>query len=165
MICVVCKKFLRVKKQGVLVEELMPERAEWKPYKLWMADLFECRTCKVQMVGGFGAHPIAEHYQPDYEERKTRLGPVFVAVDDCGPGHAGPQPGNDPRPGRGRLAVPMFDFGIVEVSNRDRLSANLRCGCWLLQVLRFDATDGVLKITNVMSDKFCRGTHGFPVTL
>jgi hypothetical protein len=88
--CVKCGMFLRVKKQGVGVEEGMigsrlgEDNAEgWGPYKLWMADLCECPKCHIQVVCGFGRNRIAEHYEPDYLEIRKRYPPI-VRVNDCG---------------------------------------------------------------------------------
>jgi len=97
MICVACKKFLRTKKAGVLIEEGMPVGDDWRPYKLWYADLYRCPTCGIEVVGGFGARPIAESFQPDYDDVAARHGPRFLRVDDCGPGLLGPPPAADPR--------------------------------------------------------------------
>ena len=87
--CVTCSKFYRVKKQGVAVEEGMPrggrdgEPETWHPYKLWMADLCECPGCGAQVVMGFGARPIAEHYQREYATLRERYAPI-TRIDDCG---------------------------------------------------------------------------------
>jgi len=97
MICVACKRFLRPKKIGVLIEEGMPAGNGWRPYKLWYADLYQCPTCGFEVVGGFGARPVAESFQPDYADVAAHYGPHFLRVDDCGPGHAGPRPTADPR--------------------------------------------------------------------
>lgn len=86
--CAICCKFMRVKKQGVAVEERMPQRQAdgsevWMPYKLWMADLCECPGCGAQILAGFGHAPVAEHYQPSYVDRLQRTRPV-IQIDDCG---------------------------------------------------------------------------------
>jgi hypothetical protein len=69
-----CGRFMRVKKNGVTVEELT-EKGE--PYKLWHADLMECIECGVEVIGGFGKGPLAEHWQPDYTEQRERLAPIY----------------------------------------------------------------------------------------
>ncbi len=86
-VCMKCQKFFHPKKQGVVVEEGMPRRDSngndvWVPYKLWMADLHECRSCGTQIVTGFGHSHFAEHYQKDYAEQKARQLPL-VFVEDC----------------------------------------------------------------------------------
>jgi hypothetical protein len=62
LICVPCARFLKPKKVGVLAEELTTDQ---QPYKIWLADLYACPECGVEIVTGFGAHPISEHYRQD----------------------------------------------------------------------------------------------------
>lgn len=85
--CVKCKKFFRMKKSGVPIEEGMPKPdGDWGPYKLWMADLYECPECGVQIIAGFGSPynwPLAEHYQPKYAETRSKY-PPLITVNDCG---------------------------------------------------------------------------------
>ena len=69
-----CGLFMRVKKNGVTVEELLEDGS---PYKLWDADLWECVGCGVEVVSGFGSQPIAEHWQPNYAEQRARLAPIY----------------------------------------------------------------------------------------
>lgn len=66
-VCVACSTFMVPAKNGVLVEECMDDGA---PYKLWRADLYECRTCGHEIITGWGARPIAEHYQDTYASWK-----------------------------------------------------------------------------------------------
>lgn len=54
----------------------------WTSYKLWVGDLWECRGCGHQLLSGFGQGPISEHYKPDYQEQRARLG-VTLRIDDC----------------------------------------------------------------------------------
>ena len=96
MICVACRKFLRPKKNGVLIEEMSPQGETWAPYQLWHADLWECPGCRVQVVGGFGFEPVSEHYHPEYARVREAFGPVFLVVEDCGSRHAGPRPQKKP---------------------------------------------------------------------
>lgn len=65
-----CGRFMRVKKNSVTVEEQLEDGA---PYKLWDADLFECVECGVEVISGFGRGPIAEHYQPTYNQTRNAL--------------------------------------------------------------------------------------------
>jgi hypothetical protein len=69
-----CGRFMRVKKNSVTVEELMEDGS---PYKLWDADLFECVECGVEAISGFARAPLAEHYEPTYAARRSRLAPVY----------------------------------------------------------------------------------------
>lgn len=65
-----CGRFMRPEKNGVTVEELMEDGA---PYRLWDADLWACPECGARIVSGFGREPLAEHYQPNYQEQRERL--------------------------------------------------------------------------------------------
>ena len=83
VVCVQCRLFFKVKKNGVALEEGMPDgRGGWQPYKLWLGDLWECLGCGAQIVRGFGSQPVAEHYEPTYQSQVRRLSPQF-RVDDC----------------------------------------------------------------------------------
>lgn len=44
-----------------------------QPYKIWNADLHECRGCHHQIVKGFGLNPIAEHYEGHFEAVLARV--------------------------------------------------------------------------------------------
>lgn len=85
--CVNCQKFFRLKKSGVTLEEGMPRAGgEWGPYKLWMADLYECPECGAQIIAGFGTpynRRLAEHYEPAYAIVRANNPPLIV-VNDCG---------------------------------------------------------------------------------
>lgn len=80
-----CGRFMRVKQNSVTVEELLEDGS---PYKLWDADLWVCDECECEVVAGFGALPMAEHYQPTYAEQRARLAPVY-------PGRCRPAKEND----------------------------------------------------------------------
>jgi len=81
--CPRCRRFYRVKTQGVAWEEGRPlNDGTWTSYKLFMGDLLECEGCGSQMILP-ARGPFAEHYQPDYEALKTAHAPI-VRVDDCG---------------------------------------------------------------------------------
>lgn len=91
-ICVPCERFMRPKKNGYYFLEGMPvvERpargkgAEgWKPYKLWVGDLWECPTCHYQLVSGVAMNPIAEHYQADFKQQVEAFGAGRLLVKDC----------------------------------------------------------------------------------
>jgi hypothetical protein len=72
---------MRVKQNGVTVEELLDDG---RPYKLWDADLLECVECGIEIIGGFGLEPLAEHWQPDYELKRLQLAPLYPGR--CQPG-------------------------------------------------------------------------------
>jgi hypothetical protein len=65
---------MRVKKNSVTVEELMDDGA---PYKLWDADLWICEECGVEIITGFAARPLTEHWQPDYPAIRARRQPIY----------------------------------------------------------------------------------------
>lgn len=52
------------KRNGVYVIEM----AKFGPYKVWMADLWECPRCAYQVIAGFGLNALAEHYQQPFQE-------------------------------------------------------------------------------------------------
>ena len=79
MVCVLDGSFLKIKTNGVTVEELMPNGKRWAPYKLWQADLYICERCGYEVVAGFGQRPIAEHYQADYPQLVERHQPFVRA--------------------------------------------------------------------------------------
>lgn len=91
-ICVPCQRFYRPKHNGEAFIEAMPVRQpaapgtshpeNWAPYKLWSGDLWECQGCQGQIIVGVGQHPIAEHYQPEFELDCRRL-KARIVVNDC----------------------------------------------------------------------------------
>jgi len=54
----------------------------WLPYRLWFGDLWECEGCHAQIVVGVAQQPMAEHYQPQFEEVVKRYG-AELQVNDC----------------------------------------------------------------------------------
>ncbi len=89
-VCVPCGLFYKHARSGVYFIEGMPKTSaphdlprdpeQWKPYKVWVSDLYECRGCGNQILVGMPAGPTAEHYQDgfsDWVERAT------VTVNDC----------------------------------------------------------------------------------
>ncbi len=67
--CVPCATYLRPRKNGVIVLETFEDGHT--PYKIWMADLFECPDCAHQIIDGYGVNPISEHYMDDFEKQMT----------------------------------------------------------------------------------------------
>lgn len=81
--CVKCRLFFRPKKNSVCIEEgAQIEPGSWAPYKLWDADLWECKGCGAEIVVGYGRAPLAEHHQSTYADDRVRFAPLF-RVDDC----------------------------------------------------------------------------------
>lgn len=64
-ICVKCQTGFRNIKSGIKVIDIFS--CPPKPYKIWLADLFECPICKTQIVSGFGQNPISQHYETDFD--------------------------------------------------------------------------------------------------
>lgn len=86
-ICVRCERFMRPERNGYYFLEGMPiingaEPGSWKPYKLWAGDLWRCPTCHYQTITGVPTHPIAEHYQPGFDELVERLGARRLLIKD-----------------------------------------------------------------------------------
>jgi hypothetical protein len=82
-VCVKCRLFYKIKRGGVAIEEGRPLGGDaWGPYKLWMADLYECKGCGAQLVTGFGRERIVEHYQPEYAATVEKFRPL-LRVNDC----------------------------------------------------------------------------------
>jgi hypothetical protein len=91
-ICVPCKRFFRMKRQGIAFIEGMPIRPDagigrreeeaWKPYKLWMGDLWVCPDCNATIISGFGRMPVAEQHMDGFKGEVTRLG-AELQVNDC----------------------------------------------------------------------------------
>lgn len=92
-VCVKCQRFFRVKKNDFPLIEGMPiggnrvppgteAPEQWKPYKLWFADLWECQGCGTQIAVGFGLQPIAEHYQSNFASEVIATG-ATLQVNDC----------------------------------------------------------------------------------
>lgn len=68
------------------VEPLVRDRyAQWAPYKLWVGDLWECRSCGAQVVltgAQHPAEPVVEHYMPQYRSLVRSMRPQ-IRVNDC----------------------------------------------------------------------------------
>lgn len=90
-ICVPCQRFYRPKENDFAFVEGMPthgakpgheEADKWRPYKLWLGDLWECKGCGAQIVVGTGQQPVSEHYKPDFASRVENFG-AKLQVNDC----------------------------------------------------------------------------------
>lgn len=86
LVCVKDGAFLKIKQSGVAFEELaqLGDSADrdWYPYKLWLADLYACERCGVEVITGTGRQPVAEHFQIGYAPAVGRHKPM-VRVDDA----------------------------------------------------------------------------------
>ena len=95
-ICIPCQRFFRQIKTGEYFVEGMPTTAtpgvrvepgtsepeNWKPYKIWSGDRWQCQGCGAEIISGVGRSPVAEHYQPEFEDVRVRLGAKYQ-VNDC----------------------------------------------------------------------------------
>ncbi len=63
--CVPCQTYLRPRKNEIVVLETDDRH---KPYKIWLADLWECPDCSHQVILGYGLHAISEHYMIGFDQ-------------------------------------------------------------------------------------------------
>lgn len=94
-VCVRCRRFFRMTKSGFYFIEGMPRPGEqrpaagtsepekWQPYKVWVADKWECEGCGAMILSGFGSQPLAEHYQHGFAETVARTNADQLQVNDC----------------------------------------------------------------------------------
>jgi hypothetical protein len=54
--------------------------AAWRPYRVWSADVLQCRGCGAEILAGFGARPISEHYEAEFAAVAARATHI---VNDC----------------------------------------------------------------------------------
>jgi hypothetical protein len=90
--CPKCQRFFRPKTNGYAFIEGMPIQADaepgtsqpelWKPYKLWVCDLWECEGCGAEILTGYGRGPVSEHYQPDFDSFVASFG-ATLQINDC----------------------------------------------------------------------------------
>jgi hypothetical protein len=91
-VCPNCQCFYRPKTNGFAFIEGMPngtgvprgkrEPENWRPYKLWNGDLWECPDCGAQVIVGCGLQPVAEHYQDHFAQAVSDWG-ATLQVNDC----------------------------------------------------------------------------------
>ena len=78
LICAGCNRAMRPKKNGTSFIELAGDR----PYKLWMADLWECQDCGTQILYTSDRQsPIAEHFQPDFGAKVQSYAPPYQSKE------------------------------------------------------------------------------------
>jgi hypothetical protein len=86
-VCVNCKRFFKPASIGRFVLEQMPAGSDqaWVPYRLWSADILRCSGCGAEIVTGFGRAPVAEHYEPGFQDTlaQARATAQVIEVDDC----------------------------------------------------------------------------------
>jgi len=64
-ICVNCQIKMTFPRSGVYVLETYEDGI--KPYKVWSADLYECKICKHQIISGFGHNPLRQQFDSDFD--------------------------------------------------------------------------------------------------
>jgi hypothetical protein len=62
IVCTQCQCEFRPKKNGVWLTEM----AEFGPYRVWAADLWECPGCGTQVISGFANEPT-EHFEKGFD--------------------------------------------------------------------------------------------------
>ena len=92
-ICVPCQRFYRVLRNGYQFIESMPiengarpgtaEPEKWRPYKLWIGDLWRCEGCGHETVAGVAPSPHGEHYQADFAAKVARGNAEQLRINDC----------------------------------------------------------------------------------
>lgn len=93
-ICVSCHRFYRPKENGFRFIEGMPKSSDvrpksgleepgaWKPYKVWVGDLWECQGCGSEVIVGTGNVPLSEHFRPGFDSHVQDADRGFQ-VNDC----------------------------------------------------------------------------------
>jgi hypothetical protein len=52
----------------------------WQPWRIWLADLYECRSCGMELITGFAPYPAAENFEDCFSEAVQH---VTHTVNDC----------------------------------------------------------------------------------
>ena len=69
LVCSSCQSELKPLNSGVKVFEYAGE----KLHKIWCADEWHCPSCGLRVVSGFGASPLAVHYETTFAETLKRV--------------------------------------------------------------------------------------------
>jgi hypothetical protein len=78
IVCANCNRAMRPKKNGTAFIEM----AQARPYKLWMADLWECQDCGAQVLYTAPMQtPIAESYQEEFPAKIATYAPPYQAKE------------------------------------------------------------------------------------
>ena len=93
--CSKCLRFFRPKHNGFYFIEGMPvgtdtrrvqpgtaEPENWKPYKLWVGDLWECKGCGAEILVGSPSSCIAWHHESNFDELVALYG-ATLQINDC----------------------------------------------------------------------------------
>ena len=72
-ICASCSVFYRPHRNGTYFTECMQSADRgWRPYKVWMGDMWKCPSCGNEIIIGVGRDPLREHYEDHFEELRER---------------------------------------------------------------------------------------------
>ena len=65
-----CQTYFRPRKNEIYVLETYDNCT---PYKIWLADLWECPDCGTQLIAGYGARAISERYMTNFKVHLKRV--------------------------------------------------------------------------------------------
>ena len=68
-ICALCELNMKQEYNGIYVEE---HRGYNEPYKIWLADLWQCPHCNYQIIIGFGEYPLVEHFEESLYKKLSK---------------------------------------------------------------------------------------------
>jgi DNA-directed RNA polymerase subunit RPC12/RpoP len=78
IVCANCNRAMRPKKNGVSFTEMAQDR----PYKLWMADLWQCQDCGAKVLYTAPMQkPIAESFQQEFTAKLANYAPEYQAKE------------------------------------------------------------------------------------
>jgi hypothetical protein len=78
IVCAACNRGMRPKKNGTSFVEMAGDR----PYKLWMADLWECQDCgALVLFTSPQQKPVAESHDVDFAAKMSSFAPQFQAKE------------------------------------------------------------------------------------
>ncbi len=91
-VCVKCERFMRPKHNGLAWIEGMPAHegalvgkpgeGQWRPYKLWLGDLWWCPDCETEIIIGNGHVAVSEHFEDNFCQATEALGAKLM-IKDC----------------------------------------------------------------------------------
>ena len=78
IVCATCNRAMRQKKNGTSFVELAQDR----PYKVWMADLWECQDCgALVLYTDSRQKPVAESFQDNFTAQLASYAPPYSAKE------------------------------------------------------------------------------------
>jgi hypothetical protein len=83
-ICMNCQLFFRPHRNGTYFTEGMQDgRGGWRPYKIWVGDLWKCKGCGHEIIVGVPSNPLREHYEDHFDKLRTRTCAAEININDC----------------------------------------------------------------------------------